>query len=38
MAHSIELLLDPDSDAQIRSIWSALAEAGLPSQLRVQVH
>ena len=38
MAHSIELLLDPDSDAQIRSIWSAPAEAGLPSQLRVQVH
>ncbi len=35
MAHSIELLLDPDSDAHIRSIWSALAHAGLPSQARV---
>ena len=31
MAHSIELLLDPDGDAHIRSIWSALALAGLPS-------
>lgn len=35
MAHSIELLLDPDTDAHIRSIWSALAQAGLPSQARV---
>lgn len=35
MAHSIELLLDPGSDARIRSTWSALAQAGLPSQERV---
>lgn len=35
MAHSIELLLDPDSEAHIRSIWSALDQAGLPSQARV---
>ncbi len=35
MAHSIELLLDPLSDAAIRSQWQALAGAGLPSQLRV---
>ena len=36
MAHSIELLLDDDSDAAIRAQWQALAEAGVPSQLRVQ--
>ena len=35
MAHSIELLLDPDSDAAVRAQWQALAEAGLPSELRV---
>lgn len=35
MAHSIELLFDPDSDAAIRSIWDQLADAGLPSQNRV---
>ena len=35
MAHSIELLLDPDSDAVIRTAWSTLADAGLPSQQRV---
>ena len=34
MVHSIELLLDAESDAAIRSIWAELAEAGLPSQLR----
>jgi hypothetical protein len=32
MVHSIELLLDPDSDSAIRSIWATLADAGLPSQ------
>jgi 2'-5' RNA ligase superfamily len=32
MAHSIELLLDAESDATIRRIWADLAEAGLPSQ------
>ena len=36
MAHSIELLLDPDSDAAIRADWQALEDAGLPSQLRVK--
>ena len=35
MAHSIELLLDPDGDAAIRSIWDQLSQAGLPSQNRV---
>lgn len=35
MAHSIELLLDSHSDAAIRAQWQALADAGLPSQLRV---
>ncbi len=32
MAHSIELLVDPDTDAAIRRIWSALQLAELPSQ------
>ncbi|MGV0993983.1 MAG: 2'-5' RNA ligase family protein [Mycobacterium sp.] len=36
MAHSIELLLDDDSDQAIRTQWQALADAGLPSQLRVK--
>lgn len=36
MAHSIELLLDEHSDAAIRVQWQALADAGLPSQLRVK--
>lgn len=36
MAHSIELLLDSDSDAAIRSAWQALDDAGLPSQMRVK--
>ena len=36
MAHSIELLLDPDSDADVRAQWQMLADAGLPSQLRVK--
>ena len=35
MAHSIELLFDNDGDAAIRALWRALADAGLPSQLRV---
>ena len=35
MAHSIELLLDSHSDAAIRAMWQALADAGLPSQIRV---
>ena len=36
MAHSIELLLDPGSDAAVRAQWQALADAGLPSQTRVK--
>jgi 2'-5' RNA ligase len=35
MAHSIELLLDQRADDAVRQIWQALADAGLPSQLRV---
>ena len=35
MAHSIELLLDQRADTTIRRLWHALADAGLPSQLRV---
>jgi hypothetical protein len=35
MAHSIELLLDSHSDAAIRAMWQVLADAGLPSQIRV---
>lgn len=31
MAHSVELLFDPDTDAAIRRQWTALAAAGLPS-------
>lgn len=34
-AHSIELLLDGDSDTAIRAMWRALADAGLPSQVHV---
>lgn len=36
MAHSIEVLLDADSDQAIRGQWQTLAEAGLPSQMRVK--
>ncbi|TPG32239.1 2'-5' RNA ligase family protein [Mycolicibacterium hodleri] len=32
MAHSVELLFDENTDAAIRRQWSALADAGLPSQ------
>ena len=28
MVHSIELLLDPDSDAAVHRVWKALSEAG----------
>jgi 2'-5' RNA ligase superfamily len=31
MVHSIELLLDDDSDAAVRRIWAKLADADLPS-------
>ena len=32
--HSIELILDDDTDRRIRAEWAALADAGLPSQAR----
>jgi len=32
VAHSVELLFDPETDDAIRRQWAALAEAGLPSQ------
>ncbi len=31
---SVEALLDPATDARVRSLWDALAAAGLPSQAR----
>ena len=31
MAHSVELLPDPDTDALVRGEWAALVDAGLPS-------
>ena len=34
MAHSIELLFDPETDALIRQEWADLAAAGLPSQAK----
>ncbi len=36
MAHSLELILDADADAAVRSLWRALDEAALPSQARVR--
>lgn len=36
MAHSIEVLLDDRSDEVIRAQWQRLADADLPSQLRVK--
>jgi hypothetical protein len=36
VTHSIELLLDSHSDAAIRALWQALADAGLPSQMQVK--
>lgn len=36
MAHSVELIFDPVSEAAIIGIWQVLAAAGLPSQLRVK--
>ena len=36
MAHSIEVLLDAGSDRAIREQWQTLADAGLPSQVRVK--
>ena len=35
MAHSIELLLDQRADTTIRQLGQALADAGLPSQMKV---
>ena len=34
MAHSVELLLDAETDAALRGAWDALAQAALPSQAR----
>lgn len=31
MAHSIELLLNPDIDSEVRREWAALVDAGVPS-------
>lgn len=36
MVHSIELFFDDDTDAAIRRGWTALADAGLPSQVNVR--
>lgn len=36
MAHSIEILLDSDTDSVIREQWSALEHAGLPNAGRVR--
>ena len=36
MAHSLEVLLDDHGEAAVRSIWQALEDAGLPSQVRVK--
>ncbi|MGI9161527.1 MAG: 2'-5' RNA ligase family protein [Mycobacterium sp.] len=36
MAHSIEVLLDDRSDEVIRAQWQTLADADLPSQMRVK--
>ncbi|AQT80369.1 hypothetical protein B1R94_15475 [Mycolicibacterium litorale] len=36
MAHSVELLFDDQGDAAVRRLWQRLADAGLPSQLRVK--
>jgi 2'-5' RNA ligase len=35
VAHSIELYFDDDTDAALRAVWVELADAGVPSQLRV---
>ena len=32
--HSVEIVLDEDTDRQVRDQWRALASAGLPSQAR----
>ncbi|OBF03211.1 hypothetical protein A5730_22270 [Mycobacterium sp. ACS4054] len=32
MVHSIELLFDGETEATIRGLWDALADAGIPSQ------
>jgi 2'-5' RNA ligase len=31
MAHALELLFDPDSEAEIKRVWNQLEAAGLPS-------
>lgn len=36
MAHSIELLLDPQTEAAVVSVWRLLDDVGLPSQVHVK--
>lgn len=36
MAHSVELLLDPRTEAAIRASWQVLDDAALPSQVHVK--
>ena len=36
MAHSVELLLDPAAESDIRQMWQLLDDAGLPSQVHVK--
>ncbi|ALG86838.1 2'-5' RNA ligase family protein [Gordonia phthalatica] len=38
MAHSIEILPDPDTEAAIRDQWSRLDAAGIPNAGRVRAH
>ncbi|OBI91201.1 2'-5' RNA ligase family protein [Mycobacterium asiaticum] len=33
MAHSIELLFDPDTEAALRRMWDKLAAAGIPARI-----
>jgi 2'-5' RNA ligase len=33
MVHSVELLFDPDTEAELRRIWDDLADADLPSRI-----
>lgn len=33
MAYAVELYFDPEADARVRRIWSAIADAGLPQPM-----
>jgi hypothetical protein len=37
MAHALELLFDPTTEAEIKDVWARLEAAGLPS-LATRVH